>query len=169
MSNSGNTWVISKYSLNYYLKPYSYSIFRTQAELNLIEAADGKTPSTAFLFIRQAIEKIYRMADVADAADYGEITATIWLFKGTDHFFFTCTKFNEDLNKDYLNTGNTSSEITNFCSMKQLHPTYPKYDNVKIIIRPLECSNHPNPAITSVNDNAIIQQECKAAGSTEKP
>jgi hypothetical protein len=107
------------------------------------------------------------MVDVTDAGDYGEITATIWLFKGTDHFFFTCTKFNKDLNKDYLGTG-TAAAISNFCAMKTLHPTYPKYDNVKIIIRPLMCTGTTMMNL-SIAEKSIAQSVCKATGSTEKP
>ena len=54
------------------------------------------------------------MADLPDAEDYEQITATIYMFKGTDHFFFTCTQYNKDLNTDYLGTG-TDNAITNFC------------------------------------------------------
>jgi hypothetical protein len=89
------------------------------------------------------------MVDVPDAGDYGEITATIWLFKGEDHFFFSCTKFNNLLNADYLGTG--SNEITNFCLIKTLWPTYPMHDNVKIIVRPLECASLP-PGLDSANN-----------------
>jgi hypothetical protein len=106
------------------------------------------------------------MADVANAANYGEVTATIWLFKGEDHFFFTCTKYNSVLNTDYLGTGSTD-EISNFCAIKTLWPTYPKYDNVKIILKPLECASLP---VGLDSENTLIaQQECKAAGSSEKP
>jgi hypothetical protein len=71
----------------------------------------------------------------------------LWLFKGSDHFFFTCTKFNKDLNKEYLQTGATAgsnpNEITNFCNIKSLFPTYPVDDNISIILRPLECATPP--------------------------
>ena len=49
---AGNTWNDSNYDLDYYLKPFIYSIALDATEITAIKDATGLLPSTAFLFMR---------------------------------------------------------------------------------------------------------------------
>ena len=87
---------------------------------------------------------MHRINSIAN--EYKEVNATIWLLTG-DHFFFFCSEVAENP----MNIGEAGSGApllhNNLCALESMKASYPKTDNVNLVVRALACDSPEGRAL----------------------
>lgn len=82
----------------------------------------GTSLDSPYLFLQQALNDVYSQVSV-QYEYYTQVAVTIWLFKGSHHFFFC--------------NGNNNKQCDG--TVPLMHYTYPETDNIVLHVRALDC------------------------------
>ena len=119
-------------TLNYYVRAYDKGIKANDVDLLAMQQKTGRTFSSPYDFIGQAIYRVNNLSDISYWYNYASIEINIWIGKGK-HYLFMC---NSDITT-------YSEDFTDFCNegIPELTMSYPKSDIVKLNVKPLDCGD----------------------------